>query len=634
MSDPHGVDALVAELEAAGCEVRGKTVRCAFHGDRSASGSIYEAQDGRWRYRCHACDANGDAADLRALSTGRPLADVLKEMSPDTQPRQGRLPAEGRTNMASPMSRMPSETIAPQIDRNQAGRWTTLDALVGTMRGVVTVYTYRHLSGEPIMAVLRLEPKSFRQASPAPGGGWHMKRPEGRLPLLHQPEIVAAETVVVTEGEKDAEALMAIGITATTAPMGADAVSVSVDDDGKPGLVDWTPLAGKRVVLWPDGDDPGRRHMQRVARVLARLTPRPAIAIIPPDACQGAKDAADLVVQGKEAVLAAIAEAREQGPSSSFIDRLRDIRDGRYVCAPWPWPITNALAKPLMPGAVVLLCGAPGSTKSFTVTQAALWWQAKGLAIAVRALESDHAFHLTRALAVLEGDGRLTDTDWTACNIDAAADAYLRHRQALDQLGAALTVSPPAGMTAAAVGDWIEAEVARGTRILVLDPVTKIRSEGDAWREADALMARAQEAIKGKASLVLVSHPKKAGGMQKGPPTLDDMAGGAAFARFADAAFYLDALPDSADVVVAGADRIERHAVINRRLRILKSRNGRGTGMVVGLSFSGLTLRTDELGVLIAKTNNAAPSPEHTDQARRRAARLRSIPAHTEDRFQ
>ncbi len=61
--------------------------------------------------------------------------------------------------------------------------------------------------------------------------------------------------VIIVEGEKDADNLIALGITATTNPFGAG---------------NWPEhfgpyFAGKNVVLIPDNDDTGRQHMDKVA---------------------------------------------------------------------------------------------------------------------------------------------------------------------------------------------------------------------------------------------------------------------------------------------------------------------------------------------------------------------------------
>lgn len=70
------------------------------------------------------------------------------------------------------------------------------------------------------------------------------------------------QTVIVTEGEKAAEALWSLGVNAVGTVTGAsstpgeDALSVLLPFD---------------VVLWPDHDQEGRDHMARIAALLVRL---------------------------------------------------------------------------------------------------------------------------------------------------------------------------------------------------------------------------------------------------------------------------------------------------------------------------------------------------------------------------
>lgn len=74
--------------------------------------------------------------------------------------------------------------------------------------------------------------------------------------------IESGRTIVVTEGEKAAEALWGLGldalgtVTGASSTPGEDALSVLLPYD---------------VVLWPDHDDAGAKHMQRVATRLLRL---------------------------------------------------------------------------------------------------------------------------------------------------------------------------------------------------------------------------------------------------------------------------------------------------------------------------------------------------------------------------
>src|SRR5438128_2162715 len=123
------------------------------------------------------------------------------------------------------------------------------------------VYEYTHPdTNKPDMAVVRYQiggRKAFAQCHPS-GNGWLKSRPEGKLPLYNRIGIKDAQTVIVCEGEKAVHTLTAIGIEATTSPMGA----------GKAALADWAPLKGKTVYLWPDNDTPGINHMADVRKLI------------------------------------------------------------------------------------------------------------------------------------------------------------------------------------------------------------------------------------------------------------------------------------------------------------------------------------------------------------------------------
>ena len=70
------------------------------------------------------------------------------------------------------------------------------------------------------------------------------------------------EPIVVVEGEKAAFYLTYNGIPALGTVTGAS---------GTPGEEALSPLSGRQVVLWPDRDDEGEKHMRRIASGLAAL---------------------------------------------------------------------------------------------------------------------------------------------------------------------------------------------------------------------------------------------------------------------------------------------------------------------------------------------------------------------------
>jgi putative DNA primase/helicase len=81
---------------------------------------------------------------------------------------------------------------------------------------IVKVYRYTDELGELLYESCRLEPKSFRQRRPDDRGGhvWSL-RDVRRVPYRLQ-DLQEQALILVTEGEKDADNLWALGLAATT----------------------------------------------------------------------------------------------------------------------------------------------------------------------------------------------------------------------------------------------------------------------------------------------------------------------------------------------------------------------------------------------------------------------------------
>lgn len=139
---------------------------------------------------------------------------------------------------------------------------------------VESVYAYEDWDGIPIAEKVRFRPKAFKWRKPnSRTFGIHGTA----LPLFRLPDLIDARRVVVNEGEKAALRLSALGIAATSPPIGATAWR----DEWSEQL--WSAGAVEVIVI-ADRDQPGDRHAERVAARLSgfRCFPRlPATAVEP-----------------------------------------------------------------------------------------------------------------------------------------------------------------------------------------------------------------------------------------------------------------------------------------------------------------------------------------------------------------
>jgi len=109
-------------------------------------------------------------------------------------------------------------------------------------------------------------------------------------PLYRIPAIGSAEHVVFVEGERKADALAAHSIAATCIMFGSGAPLDKVD---------WSPIAGKIVTVWPDNDPSGMVFADKIIPILQAHGCRVGRMQIPPDT-PPKWDAADCIADGKD----------------------------------------------------------------------------------------------------------------------------------------------------------------------------------------------------------------------------------------------------------------------------------------------------------------------------------------------
>lgn len=171
---------------------------------------------------------------------------------------------------------------------------------------VVKVYDYEDEHGVMLYQACRHEPKAFSQRRPATdadielaktdktvkiwrhgnGSRWVWNLDEVRRILYRTPELLARpkSTVFITEGEKDADTVLALGLLATTNAMGA---------------AHWRPeyteqLRGRHIAVLPDNDTAGGKRIKTLTDALASVAATFVVVTLP----GSGKDITDWVTAG------------------------------------------------------------------------------------------------------------------------------------------------------------------------------------------------------------------------------------------------------------------------------------------------------------------------------------------------
>ena len=163
------------------------------------------------------------------------------------------------------------------------------EAPVDELGPATSKWDYLDPAGHLIAVVYRYDPpgqkKQFRP--------WDAKRrkmaPPDPRPLYNQPGMTNAAQVVLVEGEKCAQALIDASIVATTAMHGANAPVEKTD---------WSPLAGKSVLIWPDRDKPGWDYATQAAQAILSADAKTCHILYPPEEAAEGWDAADAIAEG------------------------------------------------------------------------------------------------------------------------------------------------------------------------------------------------------------------------------------------------------------------------------------------------------------------------------------------------
>ena len=237
MTDPTTL--VLARLQAAGHHPqqtrKGWSCRCPAHEDRNASLSIGIGDDGRVLLACHA---------------GCPFDSIVAAMGIDTRDTFAE---------SGDICRRPRATTKP------TATFSTWEQAAAGLRGPpAATWRYHDAAGDVVGVVARWNrPGGGKDVRPfvlQADGTWAAGGMATPRPVYGLPEVIQSTGVVyVTEGEKAADAMRSLGLTCTTSAHGAQSANGT----------DWSPLAGRDVVVLPDRDDSGEKYATDVVRLAA-----------------------------------------------------------------------------------------------------------------------------------------------------------------------------------------------------------------------------------------------------------------------------------------------------------------------------------------------------------------------------
>ena len=212
-------------------------------------------------------------------------------------------------------------------------------------------WDYRDSQGQLIACVYRYDNESGKEFRPWDVRSRSMKAPDPR-PLYNQPQILSVNQVVLVEGEKAADALIRLGLVATTAMNGANAPIAKTD---------WSPLKDKHVLVWPDNDDAGAEYARKASEAIA---------------CGGAASVAVLHIPGDKSVKWDAYDAVDEGMDVwAFVQSaprtiVKDAEPiplhslGELLADTSPMPDDLIAPRVLTPGGMIVFGGAPKVGKS------------------------------------------------------------------------------------------------------------------------------------------------------------------------------------------------------------------------------------------------------------------------------
>jgi hypothetical protein len=229
----------------------------------------------------------------------------------------------------------------------------------------VAIYQYQDAQGRLLFEKLRYEPKRFVLRRAVADGRYEYKLDGvAEKPLYRLPEVITANEIFVCEGEKDCDNVLTAF--AAKRSIGDIRIAATTNFDGAGKWKDEYAIyfAGKRVVILPDNDEPGRNHAETVARSVTKYAGGVKVVTLPGLPEKG--DVSDWFGAGHatEELVAEIKKAVHWHPSQQ--PHVMLIEGTQFAASAPPeqeWDVEGVIQR----GGNGVVIGEPKSAKSLTM---------------------------------------------------------------------------------------------------------------------------------------------------------------------------------------------------------------------------------------------------------------------------